>query len=162
MREISEEFKKKRDEVWGYCLSHYGNCKGCKLKVGGWNVPLHDFKKDSCLALGVFDEQDLDRALSIINENVQPQSEPDNTPNEEVDLVNHPPHYTHGGMECIDEMILIFGVEAVMNFCACNAWKYRKRAPYKGTPEQDMEKSDWYIKKYKELKEDVKSEYKSR
>lgn len=66
------------------------------------------------------------------------------------DMVNHPPHYTNSGMECIDEMILIFGKEAVRNFCLCNAWKYRKRAIYKNG-EEDMKKSDWYINKYKEL-----------
>ena len=68
---------------------------------------------------------------------------------DDVDMVNKPPHYTHG-MECIDEMILIFGVEKVKAFCLCNAWKYRKRALYKNG-EQDMEKSDWYINKIKEL-----------
>lgn len=68
------------------------------------------------------------------------------------DVVNHPSHYTHSGMECIDEMILIFGKEAVMHFCVCNAWKYRKRAMYKNG-EEDMKKSDWYMNKYKELSE---------
>lgn len=69
------------------------------------------------------------------------------------DNVNHPQHYNHGSMECIDEMILIFGVEAVMDFCVCNAWKYRARAAYKGNPEEDMAKADWYLAKYKELEE---------
>lgn len=66
------------------------------------------------------------------------------------DPVNHPSHYTHGGMECIDEMIAIFGVEAVKHFCLLNVWKYRKRALYKNK-EQDLEKSDWYMNKYVEL-----------
>jgi hypothetical protein len=69
------------------------------------------------------------------------------------DVVNHPNHYTNGGMECIDEMILIFGKEAVMNFCLCNAWKYRRRALFKNG-EEDINKSHWYIAKYKELSED--------
>ena len=67
-----------------------------------------------------------------------------------VDMVNHPPHYNNGGMETIDEMILIFGEEAVANYCICNAWKYRARALYKNQDE-DMKKSHWYINKYKEL-----------
>ena len=67
------------------------------------------------------------------------------------DLVNHPSHYTNGGMECIDEMILIFGIEATMHFCLLNAWKYRRRALDKNG-QQDMDKSHWYINKYKELK----------
>lgn len=71
-------------------------------------------------------------------------------PEPTVDMVNHPSHYTQGGMECIDEMVLIFGKEAVKHFCVCNAWKYRKRAMFKNGQE-DIDKSDWYIKKYKEL-----------
>lgn len=53
-------------------------------------------------------------------------------------------------MECIDEMILIFGIEAVKNFCLCNAWKYRYRAADKNGVE-DLKKADWYINKYAEL-----------
>ena len=65
--------------------------------------------------------------------------------------VNHPKHYNReGGMECIDEMILVFGKEAVKHFCLCNAWKYRYRAADKNG-EEDLKKSDWYLNKYKEL-----------
>lgn len=72
--------------------------------------------------------------------------------NEVNDEINHPAHYTNSGMECIDEMILLFGIEETMSFCKLNAWKYRKRAFYKGG-ETDIKKSDWYIAKYKELKD---------
>lgn len=66
----------------------------------------------------------------------------------ENDVVNHPSHYCQeGSMECIDEMIAIFGKQAVMHFCLLNAWKYRKRAVFKNG-EEDMKKSDWYINKY--------------
>ena len=69
----------------------------------------------------------------------------------EPDVINHPRHYTReGAMESIDEMILIFGKEAVKWFCVCNAWKYRYRAGDKNGSE-DIKKSDWYIAKYKEL-----------
>lgn len=71
-------------------------------------------------------------------------------PGTENDSVNHPSHYTDGGMECIDEMIMIFGRKATMHFCLCNAWKYRRRAMYKNG-EEDMQKSHWYLAKYKEL-----------
>lgn len=66
------------------------------------------------------------------------------------DAVNHPSHYNHG-MECIEEMLLVFGNEATMHFCLLNAWKYRKRAIHKNG-EEDMKKADWYIAKYHELK----------
>ena len=75
---------------------------------------------------------------------------------ESASAVNHPKHYNReGGMECIDEMILIFGIDAVMDFCKCNAWKYRYRAADKNG-EEDLKKSDWYLKKYKELQANIK------
>ena len=53
------------------------------------------------------------------------------------DNVNHPSHYCQeGSMECIDEMIMLFGKEEVMHFCKLNAWKYRKRALYKNKEEE--------------------------
>ena len=67
------------------------------------------------------------------------------------DPVNSPSHYTHGGMECIDEMIALYGVEEVKSFCKLNVHKYRKRALYKNG-EEDMKKSNWYMNKYVELK----------
>lgn len=73
---------------------------------------------------------------------------------EELDskeMVNHPEHYNSGGMETIEEMKMIFGIEATANFCLLNAWKYRARAPYKSNPAEDMEKANWYIAKYSEL-----------
>lgn len=73
---------------------------------------------------------------------------------ESCDSVNHPSHYNReGAMECIDEMVLIFGKLQTANFCKLNAWKYRYRAALKSKPEEDYRKSDWYIKKYAELME---------
>ena len=71
--------------------------------------------------------------------------------NKPVEMVNHPQHYNReGGMECLDEMLMIFGRDATMHFCLLNAWKYRYRAGSKNGM-QDIAKSDFYIKKYKEL-----------
>lgn len=66
------------------------------------------------------------------------------------DVVNHPNHYINGGMECFDEMLLVFGKEVTAHFCLCNAWKYRYRALYKNG-EEDIKKSHWYMNKFKEL-----------
>ena len=63
--------------------------------------------------------------------------------------IDHPDHY-QDGIECIDEMIAIFGKTATQHFCLLNVWKYRKRAIYKNGKE-DMDKADWYMKKYLEL-----------
>lgn len=73
---------------------------------------------------------------------------------DEDDIINHPNHYcAEGAMESIDEMVLVFGKEAVKNFCLCNVWKYRYRAPFKNG-EEDIAKSHWYMKKYAELCEE--------
>lgn len=70
---------------------------------------------------------------------------------DEIDIVNHPQHYNRdGAMECIDEMIAVFGKDIVACFCLCNVWKYRYRASDKGH-EEDLSKSDYYMAKYKEL-----------
>ena len=71
----------------------------------------------------------------------------------ESEMINHPNHYTNYQHECIDEMIAAFGKRAVINFCICNAWKYRYRADSKGQHDMDMEKADWYIQKAMELQE---------
>ena len=70
--------------------------------------------------------------------------------NEVTNNVDHPSHYNQGGMECIDEMIMVFGKLATMHFCLCNAWKYRYRAMSKNGQE-DLDKANWYLAKYKEL-----------
>lgn len=67
--------------------------------------------------------------------------------------VNHPAHYQKNGRECIDVMLEEYGVNAVINFCQCNAFKYQWRAGLKegNSKEQDMAKAEWYLNKAKEL-----------
>ena len=75
-----------------------------------------------------------------------------------IDYVNSPPHYNReGAMETIEEMEVLFGANATFDFCRLNAWKYRARANAKNGQE-DMEKSDWYIRKAAELKAKMKLE----
>lgn len=80
---------------------------------------------------------------------------------EEQNMVSHPRHYNReGAIECIDEMELVFGPEATADFCLLNCWKYRYRAGLKNNGYQDLEKSDWYMNKYKELKEKIEKQNK--
>lgn len=64
-----------------------------------------------------------------------------------MDNVNHPKHYTQGGIECIDALatatINLKGIEAV---CTANAIKYLWRWKQKNGVE-DLEKARWYIDK---------------
>lgn len=76
--------------------------------------------------------------------------------NQNSDNVNHPFHY-QGKYECIDEMIALFGVDAVRCFCMCNVYKYRFRADRKNGSE-DIKKAEWYMEKLMELNQEAKRE----
>lgn len=78
------------------------------------------------------------------------QSSCTNRRHNEEDVVNHPKHYTSGAYECFDEMLAVFGREAVVNFCKCNVYKYRYRSNLKNG-EEDLKKADWYMGKIFEL-----------
>ncbi|MBQ9658405.1 MAG: DUF3310 domain-containing protein [Clostridia bacterium] len=69
----------------------------------------------------------------------------------EYDNVNHPQHYTHGSIECIDAMEAAYDKETVMNFCKCNAFKYLFRMNWKNNPKEDVQKAIWYLNKYVEM-----------
>ena len=72
------------------------------------------------------------------------------------DNVNHPAHYTSGGIECIDGMVAAFGREYVMHYCLCNAFKYIWRCEHKGKRLEDIQKAVWYLNKWQSLaSEDV-------
>ena len=68
------------------------------------------------------------------------------------ETVNHPDHYKAGQYECIYVMVEIFGKEAVVNFCLCNAFKYLYRCRKKNGTE-DLHKAAWYLNKIFALKE---------
>lgn len=78
-----------------------------------------------------------------------------NAKNEESqseDVVNHPSHYETGKFECIDVMVEALGVDAVRDFCICNAFKYIYRHKRKNGDE-DVKKAIWYLNKYISLSE---------
>lgn len=66
------------------------------------------------------------------------------------DSVNHPSHYETNGIECIDAMKAAQGVDAVQDFCICNAFKYIWRHKHKNGAE-DIRKAVWYLTKWLEL-----------
>lgn len=57
----------------------------------------------------------------------------------------NPDHYKNQtSLECIEAMEIIFGKDAVIDFCRCNAWKYIWRWKNKNGKE-DLRKADWYL-----------------
>ena len=66
--------------------------------------------------------------------------------------VHHPSHYQLHKHECIEEMIAVFGIEAVKTFCKLNVWKYRYRHAGKNG-EKDLHKADEYMDILMDLEE---------
>lgn len=64
-----------------------------------------------------------------------------------TDMVNHPSHYTQGGIECIDAITAATvgktGIEAV---CVANVVKYLWRYEEKNGLE-DVKKARWYLER---------------
>lgn len=73
-----------------------------------------------------------------------------------VSLMNdviHPQHYNQGGIECIDAMIEVYGVDKVRDFCQLSAFKYIWRMDYKESASKDAKKAIWYLNKFLELED---------
>ena len=63
---------------------------------------------------------------------------------DEQDMVNHPPHYNQGGIECIDYLKDNLGDEGFSYYCEGNVKKYLHRWRSKGQL-QDLQKGRWYL-----------------
>lgn len=69
------------------------------------------------------------------------------------DPVNHPGHYTNGGIECKDAIRAALGDTLYADgFCRGNAMKYLWRYPLKNGKE-DVEKARFYINEILEVKQ---------
>lgn len=66
---------------------------------------------------------------------------------EALDVVNHPSHYTQGGIECIEAIKASMSKEAFEGYLKGNAIKYLWRYRLKGKAQEDLQKADWYLKR---------------
>ena len=75
----------------------------------------------------------------------------------EYEMVDHPTHYNQYDIEVIDMIIKIWGPEAAALWCDITAFKYRMRMGTKpdNSIEQDIKKEQWYLKKSKEIRENL-------
>ena len=136
--------KEKETILYNYCNNKTFNCIDCPLSKK-YDKETDEYTDTySC----VFDEMSDDMLNKCYNwykeldpsacENAEAK-EPD------VDMVNHPSHYTQGGIECIDALkaatVSKTGIEAV---CTANAIKYLWRYEEKNGVE-DVKKARWYI-----------------
>ena len=71
-------------------------------------------------------------------------------PHHKNDMVNHPPHYNKGDIECIDGIKAMLSEQEYIGYLRGNSLKYRWRFPYKNGTE-DIFKAEWYENKLKEI-----------
>ena len=67
------------------------------------------------------------------------------------DPVNHPSHYTQGGIECIDAIQSALGREGFIAFLRGQVIKYQWRLGHKDSMTQDNAKAIWYANKLQEV-----------
>ena len=61
------------------------------------------------------------------------------------DLVNHPPHYMQGSVECIEAIRAALTPEEFRGYCKGNVLKYVWREQHKGGVES-LRKAEWYLR----------------
>ena len=66
------------------------------------------------------------------------------------DPVERPAHYNQDGIECIDYIRQVLGIDGFIAYCHGNMIKYQHRYRYKGNGVEDMKKAEWYVKRMNE------------
>jgi hypothetical protein len=61
-----------------------------------------------------------------------------------TDMVNHPPHYTHGPIECVRAIHAALGNRGFLSYLRGTIIKYSWRAEHKGATKEDMAKIGFY------------------
>ena len=127
--------QEKINKVSHYCAAHdCGNCKAEHICADvGYGTVFFRWSEAS--------ETTLDAMLAAIDAADKPATPTANDP------VNHPSHYTTGGIECIDALNSMMQGYKTADTGAL-AWqivKYIWRAPLKGNMAQDLDKAKFYL-----------------
>ena len=73
-----------------------------------------------------------------------------------ADMVNHPPHYTNGGIETIDYIKAKMSAEEYIGYLRGNILKYTSRIGLKGNPIEDAGKIVWYATELQKFLSNIK------
>jgi hypothetical protein len=60
------------------------------------------------------------------------------------DMVESPPHYNNGSIECIEAIEAMLSKDEYIGYLRGNALKYMWRFRYKSKPFEDLRKARWY------------------
>ena len=138
----------KKEEILNCYCNSIDDCDNCEL-MKKYDRDTSEFRDTYACIFDEMSDDMLNKCYNWYKELDQASCEnaEDSCCNKEsnVDMVNHPSHYTQGGIECIDciksATVGKVGIEA---FCVGNAIKYLFRYDEKNGIE-DIKKARWYI-----------------
>ena len=133
-----------RRELRKYCSGFYTCRDGCRLQSPDfsciWN-DLSDESTEDCyhflIAEGLIGKPEQPE-INFVKVERNDEVEPTN------DAVQHPSHYTHGGIECIEAIRASMTADGFCDYCKGNILKYIWRWRDKGGVE-DLRKASVYI-----------------
>lgn len=136
------------DKPWGPPKVDY-YCPKCR---GVCSVPPEIFALGRCLCGTPINHEDsfdpTPGAINIESNFARPIKKPEVKLEDCIpafaDVVNHPPHYTQGGVECIDAIDAALG-ENYQPYYIGQVMKYVWRGPFKGNMIEDLKKAQWYL-----------------
>lgn len=135
--------------------------KFCDEQTGCSYCLLEKFSGEDYCDFDEWSDDKLAIAYDHVYKNSEARLDGSHLKNEEVkmdenvpDMVNHPQHYTQGGIECIDALkAATVGKRGIEAICVANVIKYLWRYEEKNGVE-DVRKAKWYIERLlKELEE---------
>ena len=133
-----------RNKLTEYCYGFIHCENGCRLRKPGsgcrWNE-LSDESTEDCYhfliaegLIGKPEQPEINFVKAECNDEVEPTN----------DAVQHPSHYTHGGVECIDAIRASMTADGFCDYCKGNIIKYIWRWRDKGGAE-DLRKASVYL-----------------
>ena len=127
--------EEKAIEIEKYCDS-INDCSECAI---------NNSENGSFICYSKWDEypNDIERNYEIIFGNAEDIEEEKKS----EDMVNHPSHYTSGGVECIDAITSALSSyeDSVDSWLVGQVIKYLWRAPLKGKYAEDIRKAQFYL-----------------
>lgn len=137
----------KAEKIKEYCNSN-NYCSNCAIKNrcnGDFITAVYE-KAKNVNNNSLSNAYDIEKNYDIIFGNAE-DTEEDKVEKKAEDMVNHPSHYTHGGVECIDAITSALSSyeDSVDSWLVGQVIKYLWRAPLKGKYEEDIKKAQFYL-----------------
>ena len=139
--------EEKAEKIKEYCNSN-NYCSNCAIKNrcnGDFITAVYE-KSKNVNNNSLSNAYDIEKNYEIIFGKAS-ETKDEKVEKKAEDMVNHPSHYTHGGVECIDAITSALSSyeDSVDSWLVGQVIKYLWRAPLKGKYEEDIKKAQFYL-----------------